>query len=398
MCLLFERKKIKGSLRLPLLNWMAGNELKFMKVIEKIASWDNLLKAYEHAVKGRKEKLDVMRFTENFEENMLNLRKELISGTYKNGDYSIFYVHEPKKRMIMALPFKDRVAQWAIYLVVNEYLDKKMIYNSYACRTGKGQTRAVASAKRWSKIHQNGYYLKMDISKFFYRIDHEILIDILKRYYGDDTALMKIFNGIINCESMPFGLDRGRSIEDTDRKDMRYDVGLPIGNLTSQLFANLYLNELDQFVKHKLKVKHYERFADDVLIFSDNLAEIQQAKEAIELYVSWFLHLDFNNKTTIGKVKSGITFLGCRIFPNKLIITSSAKKKMKKNLLREAKRYARGKTTLEHANNVLMSYYGMLKHTECEGLMKWISNNYVLQRNRKEEKFKQEPRRKKDEN
>lgn len=367
-----------------------------MKVIGKIASWENLLQAYENARNGRSEKRDVMMFAKNLEENLLEIQHELLSGTYKNGRYHVFYICEPKKRMIMALPFKDRVVQWAIYQIVNQWIDKKMIYHSYACRVGKGQLRAAQRVQYWSGLYKSrygdGYYLKMDISKYFYRVDHAVLLSILDRYYHDDHLVMQLFDTIINCEQVPFGLDPGRTIEDTDISEMRYDVGLPIGNLTSQMFANIYLNELDQFVKNKLKIRHYLRYMDDIAIFSNSLNELQHVRAMIELFAKDFLKLDFNNKTTIGKISQGITFVGCRIYPGYRKIASSSKKKMKKSLLREAKRYAKGRTTLEHANNVLMSYYGILSHVESDGLMRWISENFVLQKNRDEKCFCQKVR------
>lgn len=367
-----------------------------MKVIERITSWENLIKAYENASKGRKENLDAMRFANKLEENLIDLQNELRTGTYKSGKYHVFYVCEPKRRMILSLPFRDRVAQWAIYQVVYPHAEKKMIYHSYACRKSKGQLRAVKRVQYWSSMYINkygdSYYLKMDISKYFYRVDHEILMSILNRYYSDEKELMKIFGSIIKSDQMPFGLDPGRSIENTKRSEMRYDVGLPIGSLTSQMFANIYLNELDQYVKHKLKVKHYARYMDDMIIIERDLKKLHKIRDAIEIYAKVMLHLDFNSKTTIGKISRGITFVGCRIYHNRVRISASTKKKMKRSLIREAKRYAKCETTLDHANNVLMSYYGILSHVESEGLMRWISENYVLQRNREKEKFKQKVR------
>lgn len=356
-----------------------------MKVVERIASWENLIKAYENASKGRKENLDAMIFANRLEENLIDLQNKLRTGKYKSGKYHVFYVCEPKRRMILSLPFRDRVAQWAIYQIVYPHMEKKMIYHSYACRKGKGQLRAVKRVQYWSSMYINkygdAYYLKMDISKYFYRVDHDVLMSILDRYYSDEKELMKIFGSIIKSDQTPFGLDPGRSIENTKRSEMRYDVGLPIGSLTSQMFANIYLNELDQYVKHKLKVKHYARYMDDMIIFEHDLKKLHKIRDAIEVYAKVMLHLDFNSKTTIGKISRGITFVGCRIYHNRVRISASTKKKMKRSLIREAKRYAKYETTLDHANNVLMSYYGILSHVESEGLMHWISENYVLQRN-----------------
>lgn len=367
-----------------------------MKLIYKIASWDNLIASFYEAARGKWDWPEVIKFYSHLDQNISKMQREIITGKYEIRSYRYKVIYEKKKRLIMALPFKDRVVQWAIYQIVNQWIDKKMIYHSYACRVGKGQLRAAQRVQYWSGLYKSrygdGYYLKMDISKYFYRVDHAVLLSILDRYYHDDHLVMQLFDTIINCEQVPFGLDPGRTIEDTDISEMRYDVGLPIGNLTSQMFANIYLNELDQFVKNKLKIRHYLRYMDDIAIFSNSLNELQHARAMIELFAKDFLKLDFNNKTTIGKISQGITFVGCRIYPGYRKIASSSKKKMKKSLLREAKRYAKGRTTLEHANNVLMSYYGILSHVESDGLMRWISENFVLQKNRDEKCFCQKVR------
>ena len=159
----------------------------------------------------------------------------------------------------MSLTFKDRVAQHAIYSQLNPYFEKQFISDSYACRVGKGTHKAVNRLHDWLKQTdrkpQRFYYLKLDIAKYFYRIDHEVLMDILRKKIADED-LLHVLSVIINCEDTNFGLPLGADIGDVAFDELLGEVGLPIGNLTSQMFANLYLNELDQFCKHKLHL-HY---------------------------------------------------------------------------------------------------------------------------------------------
>lgn len=172
---------------------------------------------------------------------------DIIWQTYTVGRYNIFYVYEPKKRMIMSLTFKDRVAQHAIYSQLNPYFEKQFISDSYACRVGRGTHKAVNRLHDWLKQTdrkpQRFYYLKLDIAKYFYRIDHEVLMDILRKKIADKD-LLHVLSVIINCEDTNFGLPLGADIGDVAFDELLGEVGLPIGNLTSQMFANLYLNEL----------------------------------------------------------------------------------------------------------------------------------------------------------
>ncbi|MEG2882903.1 MAG: reverse transcriptase/maturase family protein, partial [Christensenella sp.] len=236
---------------------------------EKIFDFENLYQAWESARKGKRFRDEVMRFSSDLEANLIEIQNHLIYGSYKVGHYRPFYVYEPKKRLIMALPFKDRVVQWAIYRQLFPILDKQFIFDSYACRTGKGSHAAVDRLQYWlrqtERKPQRYYYLKLDIAKYFYRVDHEVLVNILNRKI-QDKRLMELFSRIINSEETKFGLPVGVDPDLCDPSDRLTEVGMPIGNLTSQMFANLYLHELDLFAKHELKLHYYIRYMDDIII------------------------------------------------------------------------------------------------------------------------------------
>lgn len=181
-------------------------------IYEKIYDFENLHKAWEEARKGKRYRDDVLIFNRNYEEQLINIQNHLIYETYEVGKYHTFYVYEPKKRLIMSLPFKDRIVQWAIYRQLFPLYEKTFIFDSYACRKGKGTHKAADRLQYWlrqtERKPERYYYLKMDISKYFYRVDHDILLKILARRIKDQR-LLNLLEKIINCESMNFGLPPG---------------------------------------------------------------------------------------------------------------------------------------------------------------------------------------------
>lgn len=350
----------------------------------KICSWENLYAAYQEAAKGKWFRTDVMKFSQNLEENLIEIQNELIWHKYKVGRYREFYVYEPKKRLVMALGFKDRVVQWAIYRQINQGLDNEMIYHSYGCREGKGTTRAADKLQDWCTLvgrkAKGWYYLKLDISKYFYRVNHRVLLDILERKFPNEQGFMWLMEEIIECDHTPFGLPPGRNVDDILPEERLFEVGMPIGNLTSQLLANLCLNELDQYIKHELGAHFYVRYMDDMVILHENPGVLNEWKDFIESYLNDRLCLELNSKTAIGLVSKGITFVGCRIYPGYRKLTKKSVKKMKKRMKYIAKLYSEGKITFEKADATMQSYYGQMKHCAAHGLRRWIEKNITIER------------------
>lgn len=338
---------------------------------EQIFDFENLYYAYLEARKEKRYRDDVLKFSANLEENLIQIQNELIWKTYEVGRYREFYVYEPKKRLIMALPFKDRVVQWAIYRVLNPIFDRCFIEHSYACRVGKG-THSAANhlqyrLRQLSRKPEKYYYLKMDISKYFYRVDHRIALSILERKIKDKDVLW-LLEKIIKNDEMPFGLPLGMEPGECP-KDMRlYDKGMPIGNLTSQLLANIYLNELDQFCKHRLRIKFYIRYMDDFIILHHDKRYLHRAKRDIEGFLNEELKLHLNSKTCIRPITTGIEFVGYRIWATHRKLKKKTAIKMKRRLRYLRKNYERGKTTWEEVNSSLQSYMGLLKHCNSYGL------------------------------
>lgn len=351
---------------------------RIKNIFSKIYDFENLYYAYKDAIKGKRYREDIMIYTDRLEENLIELQNELTWKTYEVGAYRRFYVYEPKKRLIMSLQFKDRVAQHAIYRQINPILDKQLIDDTYACRAEKGSHKAVYKLQSWiRKDERKGkcYYLKLDIAKYFYRIDHKILMNILEKKIAD-KELLEVFEKIINCEDTKFGLPIGADIADVDNEEMLLGVGLPIGNLTSQMFANLYLNELDQFAKHKLKLKQYIRYMDDIIILHESKKELGRVKMEIERFLDEELHLQLNNKTCIRPTTMGIEFVGFRIWSTHIKLRKQTVKRMKRRLKYLFVRYESGEIDKEKLERSIASYKGILKHFESYGLRNSLNELY----------------------
>lgn len=309
-----------------------------------------------------------MKFTNHLEENLINIQNELICKTYSVGRYREFFVNEPKKRLIMALPFKDRVIQWAIYQVLNPYFEKAFIRDSFACRVGKGTHKAVARLQYWLRYkhrrHEQFYALKLDISKYFYRVDHTVLMDILRRRIGDEDLLW-LLDVIVRCEHTKFGIPLGDHQFEADRIG---GVGMPIGNLTSQMFANLYLNELDQYAKQKLRVRHYLRYMDDIVVLHQDKKYLWELKGQIDKFVVDHLHLQLNNKTMVRKASLGIEFVGFRVWPTHKKLRKKSALKMKRRLRYLQRAYGKGDVDMQQVNSSVQSYFGIMKHCDSHRL------------------------------
>lgn len=311
------------------------------------------MKAYHKARKCKRYRPDVLEFEANREENLFRAIEVLKDGTYQPGEYRVFKVWEPKERIIMALPFFDRVIQHMIVNFIEPIFEKRFLFHSYACRKGKGVHEASKTLSRWlyrlevlegKKL----YAIKGDIHHYFQSVDHEILKREIRRYISD-KALLKILDRIIDHNGIfPPG------------------VGIPVGNLTSQLFANVYLNKLDQFVKHDLKVKYYVRYMDDFIILSEDPSELRRLLIEIEDFLHRELRLELNPKTTILAAKNGINFVG--------YIHYADHKKIRKATIRRLKKLLRafetGEIELEYFDRSIESRFGYMGHADTFQLIR----------------------------
>lgn len=329
-------------------------------------SYSSLYHAYRKAAKGKRFRGDVLQFTDNLEGNLLALLEDLQNRTYTVGEYREFYVYEPKKRLVMALPFRDRVTQWWVYSMLYPIFDKTFIEDSFACRKGKGQKAAADRLQDMLKhtevLGGKWYYLKLDIAKYFYRIYHDKILEIIARKIKD-PYLLDLMKVIVKGDGTnAFGLSICDNVEEAVRLS---DRGMPIGNLTSQLLANVYLNELDQFCKKVLGINFYVRYMDDVIILAQSKEELHAIKERIEDFLEKELQLTLNKKTCIRPVSMGIQFVGLHIWSTHRTVRKSTSLRIKRHLKTAAKRYEAGIITYESYNSTLQSYLGMLKYNDC---------------------------------
>ncbi len=265
---------------------------------EDIISIKNLFDAWAEFQRGKIKKNDVCEFALNLSKNILLLHDDLKNMKYVHGGYVEFKINDPKPRDISKAIVRDRLLHHAIYRILYPYFDKKFIFDSYSCRKFKGTHRAITRFKEFSNRGSMGYtktawILKCDIRKFFASIDQNILLLILKKHIADEKIIWLLERIISSFHTTRIG------------------VGLPLGNLTSQLFVNIYMNEFDQFMKRELKVKYYIRYADDFVIFSQDKEYLENILLEIGIFLNEKLHLNLHpNKVFIQTLSSGVDFLG----------------------------------------------------------------------------------------
>lgn len=369
--------------------WYKGMEHtpKLYNLCKAICSFDNLYAAYVEAASHKRYRAEVLKFNQNLEENLFAIQRELMERLYKVGPYRQFYVQYPKPRLVMALGFRDRVVQWAIYRQINPFIDKRFIAHSYGCRNGKGTLAAAEMLLNWIRLISRKHdadgwiILKLDVSKYFYRVDHNVVMDVYADYI-DDEWFTWLLGTIINNPDVPFGLPEGMSASDCPPEERLFEVGMPIGNLTSQETANVYLNKLDHYCKHVLKLRYYIRYMDDTIILIKGRVEAERVKRLIGEYLQTELRLALNQKTAIYPVCQGCEFVGCRISPHGIRIRKSTEKHVKRSLKHVAEMYELGAIDLQSALDTVSSYHGLTRHKNGYNLRRWIEENVILQRKR----------------
>ena len=318
---------------------------------EKILDWDNLLKAVKEASRNKRFCAEVLRFNANRERNLLHIQAMLRSKQWKTGPFRAFYVFEPKQRLIHAPSFGDRVVHHAIVQQIGPFFERRFIEQSFACRIGKGThaaseylTAMLRSAEsKWGKV----YVLKADVTKYFYSIDHEILMRIVSRTIGDPDVLDLL--RVIVCQC---GCIEGNR-------------GLPLGALTSQLLANAYLDQLDHFIKDELGVKYYVRYMDDFILLHHDKKELWRLLAEIRDFLTWKLRLTLNQKTRVFPASHGVDFAGYRHWAGYRLPRKKNMRRAKKRFAGLSRQYAAGRVELEIVRCCVASFVGYTKH--CKG-------------------------------
>lgn len=280
----------------------------------QVWAFKNLYAAYRAARKGKRGKASVAAFEFNQEEELFRLQAELRDKTYQPGPYVSFFVHDPKRRLISAAPFRDRVVHHALCRVIEPIFEARFIHDSYACRVGKGTHRALDRCQAFARRHR--YVLQCDVKQFFPSVDHAILRTRLAHWIADDDVLWLIHRilesgiGVLE-EEYEMAWFPGDDLSAAWRPR-----GLPIGNLTSQFWANVYLDPLDQFIKRELKVRPYVRYCDDLLLFADDKARLHAWRQAVIEYLAGLRLRLHEARAQVFPVTEGIPFLGFRVYPD----------------------------------------------------------------------------------
>jgi len=330
------------------------SNITFNGSYQYIISIDNLLFAWQEFLRGKRGRRDVQEFERDLMTNILALHNDLMNKTYQHSSYHAFNISDPKPRNIHKAKVRDRLLHHVIYCVLCPFFDRTFIADSYSCRLEKGTHKAMnqfrAYAYRASRNHTKTLWvLKCDIRKFFASIDQNILIHIIKRYVPDQDIQWLISQIVFSF----YSTKKGR--------------GLPLGNLTSQLLVNIYMNEFDQFMKHKLKAKYYIRYADDFVVLSFDKQRLASLLPLISDFLSEKLSLHLHgDKVSIKTFASGVDFLGWVHFSDHRVLRTVTKRRMCKNLV------------LKQGNNkIIQSYLGLLRHGNAEGLTQQISALYT---------------------
>ena len=282
----------------------------------------------------------------NLENEIIKLLYDLQNFKYKPQSYKYFNIYEPKERIISIAAFRDRVVHHAIVNILEPIYEPLFIFHSYATRKNKGTHKAVFTAQKYLK--KNYFFLKCDIRKYFYSIEHQILITILERKIKD-TDFMNLMKLII--------------------KNAGENIGLPIGNLTSQFFANIYLNDFDHYVKRVLKEKFYVRYMDDFVVFSNNRQHLKKVLIAIRKYIAVNLHLQLKEKAVlINTALHGLSFLGTRIFPNTIRIKQENYKRCIKKLNYKYYLYSNKKISQEEFLQTANSIFAHIRNYNTRNL------------------------------
>ena len=328
---------------------------KYGFLYERLTSMENLRLAYINASRGKHDRKEVIEFAADLENNLINIRNELLGHKYRVSPYKIFKKYEPKERIISKLPFRDRVVQWAIMLVVEPIWVSTLTSDTYSCLKGRGIHACLHKLQRDLSTDPEGtaFCLKFDVRKFYPTIDHGILKTVIRRKLKDPDLLW-LLDTII--DSVPEG------------------EGIPIGNYLSQFFANLYLSELDHMAKERMRLRYYYRYADDIVILAADKDTLNAVLLTINHYLAEQRNLMMKSNYQIFPVDSrGIDFLGYVCFHTHTLMRKSIKKNMARNVAKFEKMYEEGKLTEKQYKQAVCSWLGWAKHCNSKNLLRVLN-------------------------
>jgi hypothetical protein len=341
----------------------------------QLCSWENLLLAYRKASRGKRGGASVAAFEHRLEENLLQLQHELLTQTYVPGPYTSFFIHDPKRRLISAAPFRDRVVHHALCNLIEPIFERGFIFDSYANRIGKGTHRALDRCQQFARRYP--FVLQCDLKQFFPSIDHETLTGLLLRKISDARVgwlIERILASGVGVLSDEYAM---AYFEGDDLFAANRPRGLPIGNLTSQFWANVYLDPFDHFVKRELRCPAYVRYVDDFLLFAEDKLTLWRWLDALGVRLARFrltLHTGAHPKP----VTEGVSFLGFRIFPQRRRLRSRKGIQFRRRLRADLNDYADGRKRLVAITATVRGWVNHVRYANTYGLRRRLLGAMIL--------------------
>ncbi|BAZ71201.1 RNA-directed DNA polymerase (plasmid) [Fischerella sp. NIES-4106] len=349
---------------------------RYGNLYPQIINFENILLASRQAQKGKRFRDNILDFNYHLETELIRLQQELTEKSYQPGAYRTFHLTNPKSRLISAAPYRDRVVHHALCNIIVPIFEKTFIHDSYANRLGFGTHLAL---RRFTHFARNSrYVLQCDIKKYFPSIDHNILKQLIRRKIKCPDTLWLIDTIIDNSNEQETVIDYFPG--DDLLAPVTRRRGLPIGNLTSQFFANIYLNSFDHFVKEQLKISKYVRYVDDFALFSDERELLADARLAIEEYLAQLRLKIHPVKSQLFETKIGASFLGFRIFSDRIRVRNSNLHQARRRLKRLQTDYAQGRIELEKVNQSIQSWFAHLQHGDTWQLRQQIFTSLAWSR------------------
>ena len=348
-------------------------------MFDEFIRFETHLRGYKLAARNKRYKPEVLVYSAHLEDNIINSINHLIWKDYKIDGIHEFYEYFPKKRIITAWAFKNRVVNCAAYLCLWPIYSASMYEHSYGSIPGRGQIKACYQLQKWMKksrwTGKNQWLAKADVAKFFFRIPHEVQLRELGKPL-DDPDMMWFLKTCINGDGRPTGLPL--ECGDPTEAERIFGIGMPVGSLISQMTANVVMTPVDHFMKRIVRVPEYIRYMDDMILKCESKQQAWDSIGMLDDFLQSEMGLQLNNKTAVMKYDDGVEFVGRVVRPDRIDMRKSSSLQMKRHLdyVREA--YGRGEVPLEYACDVMQSYLGLLKHTDSKELRDKILEDYVL--------------------
>ena len=350
----------------------------FKQLYPRICAFENLELAFRKARRGKRGQANAADFEGNLDIELLALQEELLSGTYQPGRYRHFTIYEGKPRRISAAPFRDRFVHHALCNVIEPIWEARFIHDSYACRVGKGTHAALDRCTYFARRYP--YVLPADVVQFFPSVDLAILRGLLARYIADAPTMTLIDRIIASGAGIHATSYEMQWFPGDDLLAATRPRGLPIGNQTSQFWANVYLNALDQFVKQTLRCPAYLRYCDDFLLFAPDKPTLHRWRRDIEQFLITLRLKIHEDKTAVYPVSAGIPFLGFRVFPDHRRLARPNSVRFRRRLRPLRERYAAGEIELERVHAAVHGWIAHAAHGDTWGLRRKLLGKIVIRR------------------